>query len=101
MTEEVFGPVLPIIPFETEEEVIKLVNATEYGLSAEIYTSDVNKSERLAKQIEAGVVAINTDSFFKPQNPFGGYKKSGMGSEYGIHGMSEFCQIKTIGIYQP
>lgn len=101
MTEEVFGPVLPIVQFQTEDEVVQLANATEYGLSAEIYTSDIAKAERLAKLINAGVVAINTDNFFKPPIPFGGYKKSGQGREYGTIGMREFCQIKTVGVYQP
>ena len=96
LTEEVFGPVLPIIPFKTEEEVIKLTNNTEYGLSAEVYSTDIKKAERVAKQIQAGTVAINTDNFFKPFCPFGGYKKSGMGREYGETGMKEFAQIKVI-----
>jgi len=100
MTEEVFGPVLPIVPFETESEVVTLANATSYGLSAEIYTSNVALAEKLARQIDAGVVAINTDSFFKPQSPFGGFKKSGSGREYGIIGMREFCQVKTLVTHQ-
>lgn len=98
MTEEVFGPVLPIISFETEEEAIKLANETEYGLSAEIYTIDVEKGERIAKRIVAGTVAINTDNFFKPECPFGGFKKSGMGKEYGIIGLREFSQVKVIAV---
>jgi len=101
LTEEVFGPVLPILPFETEEEVIQLANATEYGLSAEIYTTDMDKGERVAKRIHAGTVAINTDNFFKPECPFGGYKKSGMGREYGEIGMKEFSQTKLIAVLNP
>ncbi|NMC35520.1 aldehyde dehydrogenase [Candidatus Beckwithbacteria bacterium] len=100
MTEEVFGPVLPIIPFSTEEEVIKLANQTEYGLSAEVYTKDLLKAERVAAQLEAGTVAINTDDFFKPECPFGGFKQSGMGKEYGKIGMQEFCKIKVIAVHQ-
>ncbi len=100
-TEETFGPVLPIIPFKTEEEAIRLANRTEYGLSAEIYTTDLEKGERVAKQIEAGTVAINTDDFFKPECPFGGYKKSGMGREYGEIGMKEFSQVKLIAVVRP
>lgn len=98
LTEETFGPVLPIISFETEEEVIRLANATEYGLSAEVYTKDIKKGERIAKQIHAGTVAINTDNYFKPECPFGGYKKSGMGREYGEIGMKEFSQVKLIAV---
>jgi len=101
LTEEVFGPVLPIVPFKTEEEAIKLANNTEYGLSAEVYTTDLEKGERVAKQIHAGTVAINTDNFFKPECPFGGYKKSGMGREYGELGMKEFAQVKLVAIVKP
>lgn len=98
LTEEVFGPVLPIVPFETEEEAIKLANSTEYGLNAEVYTADIKKGERVARQIQAGTVAINTDNFFKPECPFGGYKKSGMGKEYGEIGMREFSQVKLLAV---
>jgi len=101
LTEEVFGPVLPIVPFKTEEEAIRLANNTEYGLSAEIYTRNLKKAERVAKQINAGTVAINTDNFFKPECPFGGYKKSGMGREYGEIGMKEFSQVKLIALINP
>lgn len=98
LTEEVFGPVLPIVPFSSEKEVVELANKTEYGLSAEVYTTDFEKGERVAKQIKAGTVAINTDNFFKPECPFGGYKKSGMGREYGEIGMKEFAQVKLIAV---
>lgn len=101
LTEEVFGPVLPIVPFKTETEAIKLANNTEYGLSAEVYTTDLEKGERVAKQIDAGTVAINTDNFFKPECPFGGYKKSGMGREYGEIGMKEFTQVKLVAVVKP
>lgn len=96
--EEVFGPVLPIIPFERETEAIELANNTEYGLSAEVYTTDIARGERVAKQLQAGTVAINTDDFFKPECPFGGYKKSGMGREYGEIGMKEFAQVKLLAV---
>lgn len=98
MTEEVFGPVLPIVSFKTETEAIKLANATEYGLSAEVYTTDLEKGERVAKALEAGTVAVNTDNFFKPECPFGGFKKSGMGKEYGEMGFLEFTQPKLIAV---
>lgn len=101
LSEEVFGPVLPILPFETEEEAVEFANRTEYGLSAEVYTTDIKKGERVAKQIQAGTVAINTDNFFKPECPFGGYKKSGMGREYGEIGMKEFSQVKLIAVVKP
>lgn len=98
LTEEVFGPVLPIVPFENEKEAVSLANNTDYGLSAEVYTTDLKKAERIARQVQAGTVAINTDNFFKPECPFGGYKKSGMGREYGQIGMREFSQVKLIAV---
>lgn len=98
MKEEVFGPVLPIMAFDTEEEAIALANATDYGLSAEVYTADIEKGERVAKKIDAGTVAINTDNFFKPECPFGGFKKSGMGKEYGEEGIKEFTRQKLIAV---
>lgn len=98
MSEEVFGPVLPIVPFKTEEEVIEMANNTEYGLSAEVYTQDLEKGERVVKKLQSGVVAINTDSFYKPMCPIGGYKKSGIGREYGKIGMQEFTQVKLIAV---
>jgi len=96
MEEETFGPVLPIVKFESVEEAIRMANNTDYGLSAEIYTSDLRKGEDIAKKIQSGTVAINTDNFFKPECPFGGYKRSGMGREYGRIGMQEFAQVKVI-----
>ncbi len=96
MKEETFGPVLPIVKFESIEEAVSMANDTEYGLSAEIYTSDLKIGEAMSKKIHSGTVAINTDNFFKPECPFGGYKKSGMGREYGRIGMQEFAQVKVI-----
>lgn len=98
LKEETFGPVLPILKFKTDDEVIFLANDSEYGLSAEIYTSDYERGEKVARQIQSGTVAINTDNFFRPECPFGGYKKSGTGREYGQDGMREFSQIKVIAI---
>lgn len=96
MTEEVFGPVLPIVPFKTEEEAIALANNHIYGLTAEVFTKDKKRAERVAGALESGVVGVNTDSFYEPFCPIGGYKKSGMGREYGIEGFRELTQIKYI-----
>ena len=98
LSEETFGPVLPIIPFETEDEVIKMANRTQYGLTSEIYTTDLKKGERIGHRLDSGVVAINTDSFYKPVCPIGGYKKSGIGREYGKIGMQEFAQVKLMAV---
>ncbi len=96
MTEEVFGPVLPIVPFKSEAEAIMLANNHIYGLTAEVFTKDKTRAERVARALESGVVGINTDSFYEPFCPIGGYKKSGMGREYGIEGFRELTQIKYI-----
>lgn len=101
MNEETFGPVLPIIPFKTEEEAIEMANRTEYGLTSEVYTTDLEKGERVAKRLQSGVVAINTDSFYKPVCPIGGYKNSGIGREYGKIGMQEFAQVKLLAVNKP
>lgn len=96
LTEEVFGPVLPVIPFASEDEAVALANNTPYGLTAEIFTSDEKRGDRIARQLMAGVVGVNTDSFYEPFCPIGGYKKSGMGREYGIEGFRELAQLKYI-----
>lgn len=92
--EEVFGPVLPIMSFKNEEEVVELANDTIYGLSAIIFTTNKNLAARISKKIEAGTVSINTNNYLKPQSPFGGYKKSGIGREHGEYGFLELVQIK-------
>ncbi|HLC91732.1 MAG TPA: aldehyde dehydrogenase family protein [Candidatus Saccharimonadales bacterium] len=94
--EEVFGPVLPVVTFETEEEAIKLANDTEYGLGAFVFTEDIERYRRVAKQIKAGNIAHNTAWYFSPSTPFGGYKKSGNGRSQGLPGFHEVTQIKVI-----
>lgn len=94
--EEVFGPVLPVVTFETEEEAIKLANDTEYGLGAYVFTEDKERYQRVAKQIQAGNIAHNTAWYFSPKTPFGGYKRSGNGRSQGTVGFHEVCQIKVI-----
>jgi acyl-CoA reductase-like NAD-dependent aldehyde dehydrogenase len=94
--EEVFGPVLPIVSFATEEEAISLANDTAYGLGAAVHSSDIDRARRVAAHIEAGFVDINEGSHWQQCNPFGGYKISGMGCEHGRLGFQELCQFKVI-----
>jgi succinate-semialdehyde dehydrogenase/glutarate-semialdehyde dehydrogenase len=94
--EEVFGPVLPIVSYSTDEEAIMMANDTEYGLGSQVFTGDMNQANKFASAIKAGNVDINGVGHFIPQNPFGGYKHSGIGREHGIDGFRELCQIKTI-----
>lgn len=96
--EEVFGPVLIAIPFETEKEAIELANNTNYGLGAQIYTKDRKLALRVASKIEAGNIDINLANHWLACTPFGGYKESGMGREHGAIGFRELCQIKVVAI---
>lgn len=96
--EEVFGPVLPIVTFETEQEALQLANDTRYGLGASLFSKDLKLATRVTSQIEAGNVTINGANHFSPANPFGGYKRSGIGREHGTHGLRELCQIKVVSV---
>jgi len=96
--EEVFGPVLPIVSFKTEEEAIELANDTSYGLGAKVYSNDKKQALRVAEKIEAGCIDINKGNHWLPGNPFGGYKDSGMGREHGKWGFQELSQIKVVSI---
>tara|TARA_B100000700_G_C14813396_1_gene746284 strand:- start:192 stop:962 length:771 start_codon:yes stop_codon:yes gene_type:complete len=92
---EIFGPVLSIIPFETEEEAIKIVNDTEYGLGNYLQTNDENKAKRVAKKLRSGCVYINGNAL-DAGTPFGGYRQSGNGREGGNWGLEEYLEVKTI-----
>ena len=94
--EEIFGPVVSIIPFKTEEEVIEMANSTEYGLSASIFTENVSKAHRVAARIDAGVIWINTWLLRDLRIPFGGMKSSGLGREGGFKSLEFFTEPKNI-----
>ncbi|MBI2330116.1 aldehyde dehydrogenase [Candidatus Daviesbacteria bacterium] len=94
--EEVFGPVLPIVTFKTEQEAVELANDTPYGLGSKVLSQNQKRAERVASKIEAGTVEINQGNRWLSCNPFGGYKDSGMGREHGILGFRELCQTKII-----
>lgn len=96
--EEIFGPVLTVRTFKTEEEALALANDTQYGLSACIFTSSISRALRLAKQIEAGCVNVNTSQVFSLDAPFGGFKQSGLGREGGKQGLMHYVEAKTIAI---
>lgn len=93
--EEVFGPVLSIIPFDTEEEAIAIANDTAYGLAAYVQTGDPDRADRVASRLRAGMVHIN-GATHRYGSPFGGYKQSGNGREGGIFGLEDFLEIKTV-----
>ncbi|WP_426226812.1 aldehyde dehydrogenase family protein [Pararhizobium sp. DWP3-4] len=93
--EEVFGPVLAIMPFETEEEAIEIANDTNYGLAAYVQTGDPKRAERVASRLRAGMVHINGGPH-RYGSPFGGYKQSGNGREGGMFGLEDFLEVKTV-----
>jgi len=93
---EIFGPVLSVIPFETEEEAIEIANDTPYGLTNYIQTQDKEKVQRVARKLRSGMVDVN-GAGIAVDAPFGGYKHSGIGREAGAEGLIEFLEIKTVG----
>jgi acyl-CoA reductase-like NAD-dependent aldehyde dehydrogenase len=94
--EEVFGPVVAVIPFDTEDEAIRLANATPFGLSGSVWTRDIAKAIRTAKGIQSGVISVNCNSSVHAEAPFGGYKMSGMGRENGMYAFESYTQIKNV-----
>jgi aldehyde dehydrogenase (NAD+) len=96
--EEVFGPVLSIIPFKNINDAIQIANDTPYGLAAGVWTSDIRKALELPKQLHAGTVWVNTYRTMSYMSPFGGYKRSGFGRENGMAAIYEFLQSKTVWI---
>ncbi|MGO4593288.1 NAD-dependent succinate-semialdehyde dehydrogenase [Leifsonia sp. 2TAF2] len=99
--EEIFGPVAPITTFRTEEEAIRLANATEFGLVAFVYTQDLNRGLRLAEELDSGMLGINAGVVSNPAAPFGGVKQSGLGREGGLEGIEEYLETRYVGIADP
>lgn len=97
LSQEIFGPVAPIVTFSTDEEAIALANDSDYGLISYIYGGELRRSLRVAEAMESGMVAINRGVISDPAAPFGGYKESGIGREGGFTGISEFLEQKYIG----
>lgn len=96
LSEEIFGPVAPIVVFDDEDEAVTLANNTEYGLVAYVYTRDLAKGLRVSERIESGMIALNRGLVSDPAAPFGGVKQSGLGREGAHHGMLEFMEAKYI-----
>jgi acyl-CoA reductase-like NAD-dependent aldehyde dehydrogenase len=92
---ELFGPVLSVMKFDTEEEAIKQMNDNKYGLSSGVYTSNLGRGMRVSKAVRAGIVFVNTYRLISPMAPFGGIKDSGYGKEAGIESIKEYTRIKT------
>ena len=96
--EEIFGPVVSVIPFDTEEEALRLANATPYGLSGSIWSRDIGKAMRAAKALQSGVISINSNSSVHTEAPFGGYKMSGIGRELGMAALDLYTETKNVFI---
>ncbi len=100
LTEEVFAPVAPIIVVKNEAEAISAANSTEFGLGGSVWTKDIDRGLKVARQIESGSVFVNSITKSDPRMPFGGIKKSGIGRELSKYGLKEFVNIKGLNIYE-
>ena len=96
--EEVFGPVLSVIRFEDEDEVIAAANGTNYGLSGSVWTRDIQRGLRVARRIDSGQIGVNIHAAISPETPFGGNRQSGWGREYGREGLDAYLKTKAISI---
>jgi betaine-aldehyde dehydrogenase len=96
--EEIFGPVVSVIPFDTEEDALRMANATPYGLSGSIWSRDIGKALRAAKALQAGVISVNSNSSVHTEAPFGGYKQSGIGRELGMGALDLYTETKNVFI---
>lgn len=96
--EEIFGPVLVVIPFDTEEEAIRIANDTEYGLAAAVWTKNLTRAHRVTSQIRAGILWVNHYHPTYNEMPWGGYKQSGSGRELGLYGIESYLEIKQVNI---
>jgi succinate-semialdehyde dehydrogenase/glutarate-semialdehyde dehydrogenase len=98
LREEVFGPVAPLVLFDTEEEAVALANDTEFGLVAYVYTGDLQRGLRFSEALESGMIGLNRPLVSDPAAPFGGVKQSGLGREGGHDGLLEFMESKYIAV---
>jgi len=94
--EEVFGPVAALIPFDDEQDAIRIANDTPYGLSGSIWTSNGARALRVARALDTGVLSINSNSSVRVSTPFGGFKQSGFGRELGLHGLEGYSEVKNV-----
>lgn len=98
---EIFGPVLAVIPYEDDDEAVRIANNSRYGLSGAVNGKDLDRALGIARRIRTGTVAVNGGQWFGPDSPFGGYKESGIGREHGIPGFEEYLETKTVGLPAP
>jgi acyl-CoA reductase-like NAD-dependent aldehyde dehydrogenase len=93
--EEIFGPVLSILPYDDEDDAVRIANGVVYGLAGGVWSADPDRAKRVARRLRTGQVEVNGGAF-NPNAPFGGYKQSGLGREYGAFGFEEFLEVKSL-----
>ncbi|MNP40964.1 Aldehyde dehydrogenase PuuC [compost metagenome] len=93
--DEVFGPVLAVTAFDSEDEAVQLANDSVYGLAASLWSDDLNRAHRVARRLNAGTVSVNTVDALDPCVPFGGGKQSGFGRDLSLHSFDKYTQLKT------
>jgi aldehyde dehydrogenase (NAD+) len=96
--EEIFGPVLVAIPYDDDDDAVRIANESTYGLGGAVHSASVDRALAVARRIRTGTVNINTGNAFDADAPFGGYKRSGIGREMGVEGFTEYLETKTIGL---
>jgi aldehyde dehydrogenase (NAD+) len=96
--QEIFGPVLVVIPYEDDDDAVRIANNSRYGLSGAVSSKSFDRAYAIAKRLRTGTVAVNGGQWFGPDSPFGGYKESGIGREHGVDGFLEYLNTKTLGL---
>jgi aldehyde dehydrogenase (NAD+) len=94
--EEIFGPALVVLPYDDDEDALRIADSTIFGLSTAVYSADLDRAMALARRFRSGTVGVNGAQWFDVQSPFGGYKQSGLGREWGAEGLEDFLEVKTI-----
>jgi aldehyde dehydrogenase (NAD+) len=96
--EEIFGPVLCVIPHDGDDDAVRIANDSEYGLAGAVASADFDRAMSVARRIRAGVMGVNGGTWYGPMAPFGGYKQSGIGRQCGLEGFEQYLETKTYGL---
>jgi aldehyde dehydrogenase (NAD+) len=99
--DEIFGPALVVLPFDDDEDALRIADDTMFGLSGAVHSADFDRAMGLARRMRSGTVGVNGANWFDVQSPFGGYKQSGLGREWGTEGLEDFLEVKTIAYPTP